>query len=461
MMPTEQDDPQSLPGKTQSSQSSSTRNNRRVGRESLITHLSQDTNKGDLAILEGTVRLVKDIAPGTDFHFHSVEAFETEFALRHSRALSPKSMTSALLPPRSAGLRRYATRLLVSVASLINPRLIGLVAPEFLEALDSASRVICKGGSYLFSRGTMRDNIFLCRMLFPMILVSRSRVPFVVLGISVGPIRNALFRALTRRVLSGAEFVGAREELSEDYLRNVLHLPPEKLIRIPDLAFYGGDISGTVVIDGPAFGVTPLAWKDVINKDPQRVHRNYVRTIIRCSMDHIEKGRRCVLIAHSLDDLPIVAFIEDALVEAGHREQLVTVRGDLTTSELRGVYKQLDFLIATRLHSVILAATVGTPSVAIAYEVHKAFGIMRDLGMEQFTCELNSCDTQLEGLVNDLERSHTSVSGLVGARAALLRRELIHFGQERLAPFLTRPGGIRSREAPTDGYHGDFFVGPE
>ena len=320
MMPTKRNDPQTLSGKTQSSRSLSSRNSRRVGRESLITHLCLDTNKGDLAILEGTVRLVRDIAPGIDFHFHSVEAFETEFALRHSRALSPKSMTPALLPPLSAGLRRGASRLLVSVASLINPRVIGLVAPEFLEALDSASRVICKGGSYLFSRGTMRDNMFLYRMLFPMILVSRSRVPFVVLGISVGPIRNPLLRSLTRRVLSRAEFVGAREKLSEDYLRNVMHLPAEKLVRIPDLAFYSGDLSHSkgVVIDGPAFGVTPLTWKDVTSKDPQRVHRNYVQTIVRCSMDHIEKGRRCVLIAHTLDDLPIVAFIEAALVEAGH-----------------------------------------------------------------------------------------------------------------------------------------------
>ena len=129
------------------------------------------------------------------------------------------------------------------------------------------------------------------------------------------------------------------------------------------------------------------------------------------------------------------------------------MRGDLTTSELRGVYKQLDFLIVTRFYSVILAATVGTPSVAIAYEVHKAFGIMKDLGMERFICELSSCDTQLEGLVNDLERSHASVSQLAGARAALLRRELIHFGQERLAPFLTQPGGTRSRGAASDGYN--------
>jgi polysaccharide pyruvyl transferase WcaK-like protein len=416
-------------------------------RRLLVTHLSHDDNKGDLAILQGTVALLKDVDPSAQFDFHSVEALETEVSLRHSRRLNPASLTPALLPSTRRGGVRAIVRLGVSVPGLVTHRATYLLSPGFYRSIALSTHAVCKGGSWLFSRGTAKENLYLYRMLFPLVALRRARKPFVVLGVSAGPIESRPLRSLARWVLSGAEFVAPRETLSEQYLVDVIRLDRSKVIRIPDPAFYLNGVEPSAfqaARTAPVFGITARAWHEVNTPNSDRTFQEYMGALVHVAVAALRGGRLCALIAHSLEDLPVLREIEAKLQARGYGDRVFVVGEDLTPGQLRGVYQRLDFLIGTRLHSVILAATVGTPSVAIAYETHKVWGAARDLGIQEFVCDFNECARRLPSLVESIANNLDDIGAGVARRAATLRAKLSSFGETRLSSFLGTVGSLET-----------------
>lgn len=415
----------------------------------LISHLSQDDNKGDFAILEGMVALLRGHWPYLTLNFHSVEAFgETAISLRFTRMFNPKSITATVLPPIHKSMLQAFGRLLISPICLVYPPIVSWLAPSFFSILTDSRRIVCKGGSYLFSRGTFRENLYLYRMLFPLLLANRLGKPFALLGVSIGPIENPLLRKVTTYVLAKASFIAVREELSLEYIRKVLGLTTQRIYKIPDLAFFPDHVDSSVIdkliekqprfSEGPVFGVTARHWRTFNNNgNPETFFRAYITAIVECAKSLVSKGWRCLLIAQSLEDVPVLRKIYDELssIDANAQEVVAIIDEDVTSAQLRGVYEKLIFLIGTRMHSVILAASVGTPSIAIAYERNKTIGIMKDLGMEDFVCLFENCVTLQRKVQLLLENSQTLRKHLM-QHVGLFRNQLHEFSRTTITGFL-------------------------
>lgn len=417
--------------------------------EVLITHLSHDDNKGDVAILEGTVKLLREHWPYLQMHFHSVEAFgETSVSLRFSKMLGPKSLTTAILPPISKSGLRGLGRVLASPICFAYPPTTSLLSLPFFNVLARSSRVVCKGGSYLLSRSSFRDYLYLYRMLFPLLLSYRLHKPFALLGVSVGPIENSLLKHLTTYILSKASFIAVREEISLEYVQQVLKVPHHLIHKIPDLAFYSDDVDSSVVdalieqrpslTESPVFGITARYWQTLHARDPDVAFRAYLKALVQCATSLLNQGWQCLLIAHSLEDKPVLRRIYDALSSIGYQHNIVLLDEDFTLAQLRGIYRALTFLIGTRLHSIILAATVGTPSVAIAYERNKGVGVMQDLGMGKFVCPFEDC-ALLNQKVSLLLRDAQELREHLKRRTGQFRDQLRDFARNVLAT-LFAPG---------------------
>jgi colanic acid/amylovoran biosynthesis protein len=178
----------------------------------------------------------------------------------------------------------------------------------------------------------------------------------------------------------------AREERSLDVLKE-MGTKPSVIGRAVDSAFS---------FDAPAqnwrqrlalgpdevlVGITARKWLD-----PERQNR-YERALAAV-IDHIQArpGQRAILIpqvmsAYQSDDDRIVNTRVAAYCRAGRPPLLLA--GWSSHHDLKALYRELDYLIGTRLHSVIFSLTSSVPSIAIAYE-HKTLGVMRDLGLESW-----------------------------------------------------------------------------
>ena len=104
---------------------------------------------------------------------------------------------------------------------------------------------------------------------------------------------------------------------------------------------------------------------------------------------------------------------------------------------LRAAYHTMDLFVGSRLHSNIFALTGGVPVLAVAYQ-DKTFGVMRMLGLEEWTVAIEEVDG--EALVRRYRRLwpqrhlwRQRVQQAVASCVAGLEQEL----DSLLEPFIT------------------------
>ena len=68
---------------------------------------------------------------------------------------------------------------------------------------------------------------------------------------------------------------------------------------------------------------------------------------------------------------------------------------DLSSRDIQKLYSYYDLVIGTRFHSVIFSLNVRVPSIAIAYGGNKAYGIMKDMDLEEFVIPIENPNAEV------------------------------------------------------------------
>ena len=184
---------------------------------------------------------------------------------------------------------------------------------------------------------------------------------------SVGPIHRVLDRRLLQIVCGSLSMV-LREELS---LANSTEIP--RLIDLrhcPDVAFYGN--GRTPNARESRFGLTArivvMDWQWSRSVDPTRMS-NYIRRMAALVQGLVEKGFSVELGGHSVipehgqDDFVICLM---RLSRAGSVPVKIDRNADV--GHLWKRYRDVDVVVGTRLHACIMAVSVETPCVVLAYQ---------------------------------------------------------------------------------------------
>jgi polysaccharide pyruvyl transferase WcaK-like protein len=87
------------------------------------------------------------------------------------------------------------------------------------------------------------------------------------------------------------------------------------------------------------------------------------------------------------------SLIQNIVKMMKHKEDAKMIRGDYTPEEIEGIFGQMSLLIGTRMHSLILAAAVNTPMIAIAYE-SKVGAFMERINQGKWVCDLQGIDAK-------------------------------------------------------------------
>jgi len=375
--------------------------------------MSDDENKGDLAILETTVWLILKKYQDATINLINVDYSEQEILTKKRfKYISslPVNHLGSFFPGtcyRKKGLLFAVTYgivnsilsfwsllvvfLLRDDASILLPKRV----KNSFHAIKSADLIILKGGSYIYSFGRIRDLIFLYRILLSFFISIMLNKKIIVLGHSIGPAVGQLSKLLIRYCLNKSIKIVTREELSYKFVVEKLKIDKDKIELLPDMAFWHKkddmDISKKSkkeiehILDSEGItsyelsrlniGVTVRDWHFPLQKEnSKKLFYNYLdsltRVLNRLANDY---QANIFIIPHVLSDLPTGEKIVQRISKAC---RLYLLKGDYSTSILRRLYGAMDFLIATRIHSAIFAFSVDTPVVAIAYEIPKGFGIV-------------------------------------------------------------------------------------
>jgi colanic acid/amylovoran biosynthesis protein len=373
----------------------------------LIINFYSPGNAGDYAILEATVNLLREADDLADISVCVSDKYE-------SVSLSVKIDVDKWVRGWSY------------VFAAHDPAQVVL---DLLKAYHDADIILSLGGGYFFVHDLRPVSIFSTLSLVAGLL---ARKPVICLPQSFGPFKYKYQAWIAAKLLAHTQIVMTRERESFDVLTG--YIGEENVLLVPDTAFvYSQRSPAKQILDSKrhryndalrdqpskriSIGITAVDWSVV---DGEMISQaNYEQSVADLIVYICRKYNAQVTLFVQCksqrrifeDDLAVTRRVVN-LVE---REDvslvsLLTIENDLIAPiEYIKAYSQMDFFVATRLHSAIFAFCGGVPTMTIGYQ-HKSTGIMDMMGLTQYSCRLGEVSS--EKLINMLESAWIQRSSL-------------------------------------------------
>ncbi len=245
---------------------------------------------------------------------------------------------------------------------------------------------VTSGRSIIYYLGIMMIGIFLKKKVF-------------IYSQGIGPINRRLNRLMVRWVLNRVDCITVRDEKSKKELEDLgVCVPPIHVTADPVITLPKGDLSvGRQILeaeglcedfDKPLIGFALRGWQK---------NEKFRQAICKAadSLIHQYDANIVFIPFHYGEDMHILEEIEK---EMENKAIFIKNRYDVQT--LLGIVGNLDLLIGVRLHSLIFAAIMNTPMIAVSYDP-KIDSFMKSLGLE-ILCSID--DLEVDGLLKAVEQ---------------------------------------------------------
>jgi polysaccharide pyruvyl transferase WcaK-like protein len=351
-----------------------------------LSYWYSDENLGDVAIAFAQLEMLAAHQPPPE-----VLVLGADSAVTAPAALSKYVALVAPNPwgaPETVGLVRWVLQAMGALLSLAVPGARWLPASfrEYSNHVRGCDAFMPKGGGYLYARPGLRGLLFTARIAWPLLLARRLGVPRVLWGHSIGPAENPLGAFILRMALRGADIV-LRDSASAALVQSW----GLAYRRRPDLAL-GLKPSRGVRRRSESAGASRIAITARLVSSSKIEQAEYERALAT-AVDLVAAQARSEGLAPEIvllpqvtgpstqeDDRPVLRRVAASLSTPAQLIDLDHSRLDAALA----VYASIDFLVATRLHSAILASCVGTPFLVFEYIGGKAHGVVDDLGLPEW-----------------------------------------------------------------------------
>jgi len=267
---------------------------------------------------------------------------------------------------------------------------------EIYRAIRDCDVLISGGGSLLQDITSRRSILYYLGIMMIGIFL---RKKVFIYSQGIGPINRRLNRLMVRWVLNRVHCITVRDEKSKKELEELgVCVPPIYVTADPVITLPKGDLSvGRRIleeeglckdVDKPLIGFALRGWqknerfKQVICKAADSLVRQYGANIVFIPF-------------HYGEDMQILEEIEKEM-----ENEAIFVKNRYDVQTLLGIVGNLDLLIGVRLHSLIFAAIMNTPMIAVSYDP-KIDSFMKSLGLEVF-CSID--DLEVDRLLEAVEQ---------------------------------------------------------
>lgn len=247
---------------------------------------------------------------------------------------------------------------------------------EVFKAIKNTNLLISGGGSLLQDITSTRSILY---YLAIMKLNKLMKKPVMIYANGIGPIEKNINRFLTKRILNKVDLITLRDESSKDYINKlgvknknifvtadpVFTLEPAPFNRVKEIFQYEN-----IPVDKKFIGISVRRWKNFNNIS------SIMADIIKCIIKEY-KVNVILIPMHYPEDLDISLEIKEMV----SMEECNIIKGKYKVEEIMGIIKELEIIVAMRLHSLIYAATQEVPMVGVSYDP-KVDGILKSIGMD-------------------------------------------------------------------------------
>jgi colanic acid/amylovoran biosynthesis protein len=364
----------------------------------LISHVYSAANNGDAALLaveiaelrrvfaEPALRVatLDDVPAGAEFRGVPLEPSLMYLALNTFRARPAKFLYSLYV--------MAVTLLAVPVWRLTGALALPRRLRSSVRAIVEADLMAPVGGGYLRGKPGIASSTELLLLLHPIVLARMAGVPVMHYSQSIGPFGNAPQRWIASRVLRHVDLLLIREDVTMNLIRP-MRLPHDKIMRGVDGGFLFESqqhLAVRQVLNIPpgeaVVGVTVRRWLE------GAAQARYEQAMADLCDHIVETGATVVFIPqvtatrHGDDDRVASRRLAGLM---RHEQNVHVLTEAYNCDQIKSLYGSLDLVVGTRFHSVIFALTAYVPAMAIEYE-HKTGGIMQDLGLSEWVCDINT-----------------------------------------------------------------------
>ena len=272
---------------------------------------------------------------------------------------------------------------------------------DIVREYKDADGVIFCGGEYIIDVGPG-----LLIALYEIIFSKLLRKPVMLYAQSFGPFNQKYARPWIKRILNKVDVITTREEISKRYLEDIGVTAP--VFETADAAFTLPTISREDAIsliereteipkNELMAGITAI-YRDFPSQKGQieETVENYLKAmaeaidyiIIKLNVYVIFFPHNKTIYGDRNDELASMKIFD----KIKNKSRVTILTDDYTPEQLKGMYGCMSLFIGTRYHSCIFALSMNVPTIVVGYS-HKAPGISKMLGLEEYVCDINTITT--------------------------------------------------------------------
>jgi polysaccharide pyruvyl transferase WcaK-like protein len=267
------------------------------------------------------------------------------------------------------------------------------------------------------------------------------RKPIVMSNIGVGPLHTPRGRQLAGLILRQVDLLSVRDARSYATCLG-LGLTPARVRQVPDAvfanppAFFGGQIAtkgpARCKREGAPLQVALNLNYDIENPANWETFQQNLADALR-ALHAVQP-----LEIHTLPMQAHFKTMHDARVLAEFRNRIPEITVHLhepqTHCDAAAIIAACDLLLSERLHALVMAAILGKPFVALAYDV-KVVELVAGLEMEAYSLNINQpfAPERLQEMAVAALNEYGAVSRRLAVRSEYLRAELAEYFGELMA----------------------------
>jgi polysaccharide pyruvyl transferase WcaK-like protein len=228
--------------------------------------------------------------------------------------------------------------------------------------------IVFLNGGNLFRCSNFTDYIRLYALTFPLKIAKKNNMKYVLLPQSTTSL-NKIGKNLLSNYINNAEIMFAREEITYNKLKS--HFPEANMLNSLDTAFFIKDRNQfkeiykkkySDIIGETLDNITITLRKEDIgdigelNKEKQSIITKKIEELVESA---IQENIKVIFVVQTLKDKEFTEKIYNKF----NREKMVNIIEEYDPLVLREIYRNSSCLFGMRLHSIILAMSVGTPVV--------------------------------------------------------------------------------------------------
>lgn len=326
-------------------------------------------------------------------------------------------------------IKKLASYVAIDDISIINSKDI----LSILKALYRCDVCICGGGGLLQDQTSVFNIPYHVWKPLAAKILGR-KIMFYAVG--AGPIDTWTGRTITSRVLSLADAITVRDEESKKILVGLnrkltrISVSADPAINLPiprpdiiDSIFFNENVP----LDKPLVGICLRHWFDTYRLIPVSIVKKFS---IQTKKDRIKNTDFILHISSALDsfldehdvNVLFIPFwtgrdhtVHEAIISnMRHAERTFTISQSYCPDEIKGIISRLHMMVGMRLHSLIIASSLGIPFVGIIYAPkvkHFVYSVLERVTVEHATVQVDNFNdielkSRLEYVCSNRENLH-------------------------------------------------------